>query len=106
MRVSSKWYQEPSREDDDHHIHFIFKPRKQCFYLEQTGRHTRNASLFKMRKKKPEMKRGDMLPPVPKQAFSARIRDDQVLHEFVANSDGTHRVTHGLIIAEPSSRNV
>ena len=59
------------------------------------------------------MKRGAMPPPVPERVENPRIREAQAQLEFYSNSDNIHHATlktnshkHGLIMADPSSRNL
>ena len=90
MRVS-KWYQEPTREDDDPHIPSssrvsdVFTGTNRTSYQERKPIENDEERLA--------MKRGDMPPPVPKRVVNPRIRDDQALHEFYSNSDKMHRAT-------------
>ena len=90
MRVS-KWYQEPTREDDDSHfsssscVSDVFTGTSRTSYMEREPVEKDEERLA--------MKRGDMPPPLPQQVANPRIRDDQALHEFYSNSDKMHRAT-------------
>ena len=91
MRVS-KWYQEPTRQDDDLRSSPSFKSRKRSF----TGT---NRMSYQVReptendKERIAMKRGDTPPPVPKRVANPRIREYQALQEFHSKSDKMHRST-------------
>ena len=90
MRVS-KWYQEPTREDDDPRIPSssrvsdVFTGTNRTSYQERRPIENDEERLA--------MKRGDMPPPVPRRVVNPRIRDNQALHEFFSNSDKMHRAT-------------
>ena len=97
MRVS-KWYQEPTREDDDPHIPSsirvsdVFTGTNRTSYQEREPIENDEEWLA--------MKRGGMSPPVPKRVVNPRIRDDQALHEFYSNSDKMHRATSDVAFTQ------
>ena len=74
MRVS-KWYKEPTREDDDPHfpspsrVSDVFTGTNRTSYQEREPIENDEDRLA--------MKRGDVPPPVPKRVANPRIRDDQ-----------------------------
>ena len=90
MRVS-KWYQEPTREDDDSHfssssrVSDVFPGTSRTSYQEREPIENDAERLA--------MKRGDVPPPSPQRVANPRIRDVQALHEFNSNSDKMRRAT-------------
>ena len=107
----SKWYQESTREDDDprsppsSRVSDVFTGTNRMSYQVREPIENDEERLA--------MKRGDMPPSVPKRVDNPRIREDQAQLEFYSNSDKIHHATlktnshkHGLIMADPSSRNL
>ena len=90
MRVS-KWYQEPTGDDDDSHfssssrVSDVFTGTSRTSYQEREPLENDEDRLA--------MKRGDMPPPFPKRVANPRIRGHQALHESYSNSDKMHRAT-------------
>ena len=80
MRVS-KWYQGPTREDDDPHfpssnrVSDIFTGVDRASYQAQEPIENDEDRLA--------MKRGDMPPTLPKRVANPRVREDQALQEFI-----------------------
>ena len=85
----SKWYQESTREDDDHRslpssgVSDVFTETKRMSF--QVREPIENAEV------RLAMKRGDMPPPVPKRVANPRIQEDQAQLEFDSKSDKMHR---------------
>ena len=90
MRVS-KWYQEPTREDDD--SHFSSSSRVSDVFTGTNKTSYQGREPMEDDEDRLAMKRGDMPPPLPERVTNPRIREDQVLHEFDSNSDKMHRAT-------------
>ena len=90
MRVS-KWYLEPTREDDDPYV-----PSSTRVSDVVTGT---NRSSYEVREpiendeERVAMKKGDMPPPVHERVANPRIPEDQTLQEFHSNSDKMHPAT-------------
>ena len=86
----SKWYQEPTREDDDYHfssssrVSHVFTGTNRTSYRERERIENEERLA---------MKRGDMLSPLPKRVANPRFRDDRALREIFSNSDKMHRAT-------------
>ena len=80
MRVS-KWYQGPTREDDDPHfpssnrVSDIFTGVDRASYQEQEPIENDEDRLA--------MKSGDMPPTLPKRVANPRVQEDQALQEFI-----------------------
>ena len=89
MRVS-KWYQEPTREDDN--SHFSSSSRVSDVYT-RTCRTSHQEREPIENDERLAMKRGDVPPPLPPRVANPRIRNDQALHFFYSNSDKMHRAT-------------
>ena len=90
MRVS-KWYQEPTREDDDSHFSSSSRVSDVFTGTNRTSCHQREH--IEDEEERLVMKRSDMPPPLPKRVANPRVRNDQALHDFYSNSDKMHRGT-------------
>ena len=90
MRVS-RWYQEPTREDDDPHIPSSSLVSDVLVGTNRTSYQVREP--IENDEERLTMKRGDLPPPLPKRVANPKIREDQALHEFYSNSDNMHRAT-------------
>ena len=88
MRVS-KWYQEPTRDDDDSN-HFSSSSRVSDVFTGADRTSYQVREPIENDEDRLEMKRGDMPPPLPKRVADPSIREDQALHEFYSNSDKMH----------------
>ena len=90
MRVS-KWYQEPTREDDD--SHFSSSSRVSDVFTGTSRTSYQEREPIENDAERLAMKRGGMPPPSPQRVANPRIRDVQALHEFYSNSDKMRRAT-------------
>ena len=85
-----KWYQEPTREDDDPHsppsnrVSDLTGAERMSYQVRQPIENDEDRLA---------MKRGDMPPPLPQRVANPRIREDQALEEFHSKSDKMHRAT-------------
>ena len=73
IRVS-KWYQETTREDDD--SHFSHSSRVSDVFTGTNRTSYQEREPIEDDEERLAMKRGEMLPPLPKRAANPRIRDD------------------------------
>ena len=87
----SIWYQETTREDDVSHFASSSRVGDVFTGITRTSYQTREP--VEGDEDRLAMKRGDMLPPVPKRVYNPRIREDQALLEFHSNWDRIHRST-------------
>ena len=107
----SKWYQESTREDDDHRSPPSSAVSDVITWTNRMSCQVREP--IEHDEEKLAMKRGDMPPPLPERVDNPRIREAQAQMELYSNSDKIHHATlktnshkHGLIMADPSSRNL